>query len=201
MKYSKTVKEYISCSGKWQSALTLLQEIMLSTNVEETVKWGIPVYTFESKNIVGIAGFKSYVGLWFYQGALLKDTYKKLINAQEGTTKALRQWRFNAVEEIELDAEIIKEYLEEAILNQAQGKEIKPTRKEVFNMANELSQFLAADLSLKNCFESFTLSKRREFSDYIEEAKKMETKQKRLQKIQLLILKGEGLNDKYKNKS
>jgi uncharacterized protein YdeI (YjbR/CyaY-like superfamily) len=66
----------------------------------ETVKWGVPVYTIEGKNIVGIAGFKAYVGLWFFQGAMLKDKKKKLINAQDGKTKALRQCRLNSVKEI-----------------------------------------------------------------------------------------------------
>jgi uncharacterized protein YdeI (YjbR/CyaY-like superfamily) len=43
--------------------------------------------------VVGIGSFKSYFGLWFHQGALLSDDENVLINAQEGKTKALRQWR------------------------------------------------------------------------------------------------------------
>ncbi|MBN4062412.1 MAG: hypothetical protein COA57_15800 [Flavobacteriales bacterium] len=199
MNNSKTVEEYISNNRKWQKALTLLQEIILSTKLEETVKWGGPVYTFENKNVVGIAGFKSYVGMWFFQGVLLKDEHKKLINAQEGVTKALRQWRFSSAEEIHKEIEIIKEYLIEAISNQAQGKEIKPVKNKTLTVPEELLKLLSSDSNLKNCFESFSLSKRREFSDYISEAKRMETKQKRLEKIRSLVLNGEGLHDKYRN--
>jgi len=70
----------------------------------ETIKWSAPVYTFEGKNLVGLGAFKSYVGLWFFQGSLLNDKKKKLINAQEGKIKALRQWRFNSVKEIEAES-------------------------------------------------------------------------------------------------
>ncbi len=73
--------------------------------MKETIKWGAPVYTLDYKNIVGLGAFKSYVGLWFFQGALLNDEKKKLINAQEDKTKALRQWRFNSVKKIEAESE------------------------------------------------------------------------------------------------
>ena len=68
--------------------------------LEETVKWGGPVYVADGKNIVGLGAFKSYFALWFFQGALLADQEKVLVNAQEGRTKALRQWRFENKREI-----------------------------------------------------------------------------------------------------
>ena len=126
MESFKTVDDYIASSGQWQNALIKLREIMLSTALAETVKWGVPVYTFAGKNIVGLAAFKSYVGIWFHQGAFLKDGKKKLINAQEGKTTALRQWRFNSIEEIDVD--LIKAYVFEAIENQKLGKEITPAK-------------------------------------------------------------------------
>ncbi|NJO87983.1 MAG: DUF1801 domain-containing protein, partial [Chloroflexia bacterium] len=98
MKYSKSIEEYIENNPQWGKELTQLISIVRETGLEETIKWGAPTYTFNGKNIVGLGAFKSYVGLWFHQGALLADPEKKLINAQEGTTKALRQWRFNSME-------------------------------------------------------------------------------------------------------
>jgi uncharacterized protein YdeI (YjbR/CyaY-like superfamily) len=81
--------------------LIVMREILCSTELKETIKWGTPVYTINDKNIVGLGSFKSYVGLWFYQGVFLKDEAGVLINATEGITKAMRQWRFNSVEEID----------------------------------------------------------------------------------------------------
>ena len=36
-----------------------------------------------------LARLRTYFGAWFYQGVFLKDKHDKLINAQEGKTKAL----------------------------------------------------------------------------------------------------------------
>jgi uncharacterized protein YdeI (YjbR/CyaY-like superfamily) len=164
----------------------------------ETIKWGVPVYTFEGKNIVGIAGFKAYVGLWFFQGAMLKDKNKKLINAQDGKTKALRQWRFNSVKEIEAESKTIKQYLREAILNQKQGKEIKPERKKPFDIPKELNDIIKKYKKVKECFYSLSLPKQRDYCNYISEAKRETTKISRLEKIVPMILKRIGLNDKYR---
>ena len=198
MKRYKTPEEYIVNHKVWQQSLILLRDILLSTQLTETIKWGVPVYTFEEKNIVGLGAFKSYVGLWFFQGALLNDKKKKLINAQEGKTKALRQWRFNSVKEIEAESETIKLYLEEAILNQKQGREIKPERKKTLEIPKELIGFFKKDKKVKESFNSLSLSKQREYAEYISETKRDETKQKRLLKIVPIILKGKGLNDKYR---
>jgi uncharacterized protein YdeI (YjbR/CyaY-like superfamily) len=198
LKRYKTPEEYIASNKDWQQALILLRDILLSTQMTEIVKWGVPVYTLEGKNIVGIAGFKSYAGLWFFQGALLKDNKKKLINAQSGKTKALRQWRFNSVKEIEKESKTIKQYLEEAILNQKQGKEIKPERKKPLGIPKELNVIFKKDKNVKECFHSLSLPKQRDYCNYISEAKREVTKISRLEKIVPMILNRIGLNDKYK---
>ena len=96
MKRYKAVDDYVASRQLWQDEIKRLREILLSTNLTEEVKWGGPCYTYDGKNVVGLAGFKSCFGLWFHQGALLKDKKRVLINAQEGTTKALRQWRMRS---------------------------------------------------------------------------------------------------------
>lgn len=101
MKRYKTVDDYVANAEQWQDELERLRGILRSTELTEDVKWGAPCYTFDGQNVVGLAGFKSYFGLWFHQGALLNDKNKALINAQEGATKALRQWRMNSAREIE----------------------------------------------------------------------------------------------------
>ena len=113
MKRYKTVDDYIAHAAQWQDELRRLREILQSTELTEDVKWGAPCYTFDKKNVVGILGFKSYFGFWFHQGVLLEDRKKVLINAQEGKTKALRQWRMNSPNDIK--PATIKAYVREAI--------------------------------------------------------------------------------------
>jgi uncharacterized protein YdeI (YjbR/CyaY-like superfamily) len=192
----KNFEDFISNKEYWRSTLIPLRKIILSTGLEETIKWGTPVYTYNGKNIVGIGVFKSYAGLWFFQGALLKDEKKKLINAQEGITKVLRQWRFDSVEDVEQESKLIKNYVRESILNQKQGKELKPVKEKKNVSSPELKSFLQSDLKLKESFNSLSKSKQREYSEYINGAKKMGTKQNRLEKIAPMILEKTGLNDK-----
>ncbi|WP_299667388.1 DUF1801 domain-containing protein [uncultured Polaribacter sp.] len=191
------VEQYINKKEKWRKELETLRAIFSDLPVEETIKWGAPTYVFQGKNIVGLAGFKNYCGLWFFQGALLKDKKNVFVNAQEGKTKAMLQWRFYSLEEI--DTNLIKEYILEAIENVKLGREIKSdrTKKELL-IPDELQQELNANKEFKSSFNTLSLSKQREYADYISDAKREQTKLKRLEKIIPLILNGVGLNDKYK---
>ncbi len=101
MKNYKNVDEFILDAKNGKEMLIVLREILCSTELKETIKRGTPVYTINDKNIVRLGSFKSYVGLWFYQGVFLKDEAGVLINATEGITKAMRQWRFTSVDEID----------------------------------------------------------------------------------------------------
>ena len=199
MELFKTVDSYIANAENFNEALQLLRDIMVKTDLEEGVKWGMPVYMWNKKNVAGFCAFKKYVGVWFYQGVFLKDEQNKLVNAQEGVTKALRQWRFNSLEEIEENEKLLLEYLKEATKNQQLGKEIKPAKpNKKVTVPQLLKEEIAKNKKLKTAFEKFTPGKQKEFCNYIIEAKRDATKQSRLQKIIPMILEGIGLNDKYR---
>ena len=79
-----------------------------------------------------------------------------------------------------------------------EGQEIKPDLKKPLIIPVELKTKFETDQELKNCFDELTLSKQREYSEYISEAKREETKLKRLEKIIPMIRQKIGLNDKYR---
>ncbi|UNY98870.1 DUF1801 domain-containing protein [Zhouia spongiae] len=191
-----SVDEYISKHPEWNKELVLLRKLMLNTEMEETIKWGAPTYTVNNKNVIGLGAFKSYVGIWFFNGALLKDTGNKLINAQEGKTVAMRQWRFTTINEI--DRKLVSSYISEAVQNQKDGKTITPPKTEKPGFPSELTDALSNDSSLKKAFGELTSYKQKEYAEYLLEAKRENTKLKRLEKIIPMIKKGIGLNDKYR---
>lgn len=197
MKRNKTVAEFFENLTNWQTELQTIRSIILETGLEETIKWGAPAYTFKGKNVVGISAFKSYFGLWFFQGGLLKDSKKKLINAQENKTKAMRQWRFDSINDI--DADLIKSYIFESIENFKAGKEIKAERGKPIILPEELKDAFKNDKTLEQEFKALSLGKRREYADHIRTAKRQETRTARLQKCIPMIKAGIGLHDKYKN--
>lgn len=198
MERIQNVDEYIASSGKWDQSLQLLRKLISSTELVETVKWGMPVYTLDNKNIVGFSAFKSWTGLWFYQGVFLKDPEGRLISAREGTTKGLRQMRFSSLKEIEESRETILAYLGEAIQNQKQGKVIKPERNKKLEVPEELQDAFRRDPALRDAFEALSLTSKRDFAEHVGSAKREETRKQRLEKIIPMILEGIGLNDKYK---
>lgn len=192
----KSAEAYIEKHPYWQAELESLCELLRATELTETIKWGVPVYTFLEKNVVGIAAFKNHLALWFYQGALLKENTDLLMNAQAGKTKALRQIRFEKDDSI--DMELLRNYVLEAIQNQREGKEIKPVRHQKVEIPEELHRVLDVNAKLNEAFEQLTMGKQREYCEYIATAKRETTKQSRIEKITPLILSGKGLNDQYK---
>ncbi|MFD2517889.1 YdeI/OmpD-associated family protein [Salinimicrobium flavum] len=193
----KSAEDYISAHPKWETELRELREMILTTEVEETIKWGAPVYTVNDKNVVAIAAFKNHAALWFYQGALLKKHTALLENAQEGKTKALRQVRLEKGKEIPLKE--LRNYVLEAIQNQKEGKEIKPQRGKKVEIPPFLATAFENDDDLKKAFFALTPGKQREYCEHISEAKRETTKFSRLEKISPMVKEGQGLHDKYKN--
>lgn len=197
MEKNKSPDAYFAKPRPWREELNALRKILLASGLTEEIKWGGPCYTLDGKNVVGIGGFKSYFGLWFHQGALLKDDKKVLVNAQEGVTKAQRQWRMTSAAEIK--PAIIKAYVKEAAALAKAGKEIKADRNKKLVMPPELKTALAKNKRAAAAFEKLTPGKQREYADHVSAAKQAITKANRVAKILPMIVAGVGLNDKYKN--
>ena len=181
---------------QWTEELELVTSIINKLPLEKTIKWGAEVYTYNGKNVVSYGGFKSFFTIWFYNGVFLEDKYNVLVNAQEGKTKSLRQWRFSSISEI--DEKKILEYINEAIEIEKKGLKIAPERFVEIPVAEILEKEFKNDKILKNAFEKLTPGKQKEYIVYINEAKQEATKLKRLEKIKPMISQGIGLNDKYK---
>lgn len=199
MKKVSSVEEYIENNPKYADALHILRNIILKTELEESIKWNAPVYSVDGKNVIGLGAFKNHFGIWFFNGIFLKDNANILHNAQEGKTKALRQMRFEDLNQINED--LVLEYVKEAIDIQKSGKIIIPTKtkKSDVAVASELLELCHDNKEFKLKFDSLSPYKQKEYSEYISQAKRESTKKTRLEKIIPMILEGKGLNDKYKN--
>lgn len=179
----------------WENELRILREIIQKTELVETNKWGGEVYTVNNKNVLGIGGFKNHFVIWFWNGVFLKDEAKVLVNANEGVTRGLRQWRFTSAAEI--NEKLILHYISEAIANEKAGLSIKPEKKEAMK-CGYFQDELNKDKALNTAFEKFTPGKQKEFWEFMATAKQEKTKITRLEKIRPMILEGIGLNDKYR---
>ncbi|MCB9261802.1 MAG: YdeI/OmpD-associated family protein [Flavobacteriales bacterium] len=190
------VDEFIAKHSQWTDALVLLRELMLSLNMEETLKWGAPVYMAHGKNVLSLGAFKNHFGIWFFNGVFLKDTHKILETAQE-TTKAMRSVKYFEIDQ--LNIEVLKKYVEQAIDIEKKGLKVSKAEHAKYEMPELLKTAMDADGNLLDAFNKLTPGRQKEYANYISSAKQETTKQSRLDKIIPMILAGGGLNDKYAN--
>ena len=196
MKRAKSVDEFIANADHWTSELRKLRQVLKATELDEGVKWGAPCYMLDGKNIVGIGAFKSYFGLWFFQGGLLADKKNVLINAQEGKTQTMRQWRMHAASDIK--PAIVKSYVRESIKQSKAGKAIKANRSKPVVVPPELKRAFGNNKKAATNFKDMRLGMRREYADYVADAKREDTKLRRIDRILPMISAGVGLHDKYR---
>ncbi|MEJ7626230.1 MAG: DUF1801 domain-containing protein [Ferruginibacter sp.] len=178
----------------WQNEIGQLRMIVLDCGLTENLKWGVPCYTFNERNIVLIHVFKEYCALLFFSGALLDDANNILIQ-QTKNVQAARQVRFTNEKEIVKMKPILKAYIYEAIEIEKAGlkvnfkKNTEPVPEEFENLLNKIP-------ALKKAFEALTPGRQRGYLLYFAAPKQSKTRESRIKKYQQHIINGKGLNDK-----
>jgi uncharacterized protein YdeI (YjbR/CyaY-like superfamily) len=107
---------------RWQTEIAELQLVLSGLGLKEECKWGKPCYTIDGKNVVIIQGFKDYCALGFFQGGLLTDARKLLV--QLGQVQAARVMKFTSADEIANEAATIAAYVREAIAVEKAGLKV-----------------------------------------------------------------------------
>jgi uncharacterized protein YdeI (YjbR/CyaY-like superfamily) len=184
--------------NKWKTELSLLRQIALESELIEDIKWGVACYTLNNKNLIMISAFKDYACISFFKGTLLQDKMK-LLDQHGERSQTLRIIKFNNHKEIIKQTKAIKSYVLEAIQNEQLGKKVT-IKKETEPFPEELTQMLENDKALKKAFLSLTPGRIRGYVIYFSLAKQPATRISRIEKYKHKIMKGEGMNDDYKNK-
>jgi len=193
---NSNVDEYLSKSKKWKEEFEKLRRIILDCQLTEELKWGVPCYTFQKKNIVLIHGFKEYCALLFMKGSLLQDAHGILIKQTENV-QAGRQIRFTNVQEIIAKETILKDYIFEAIAVEKSGLEVNFVKNTEFLIPEELQNKFDEIPTLKTAFEALTPGRQRAYILYFSEPKQSKTREARVEKCMQQILGGKGLNDSH----
>jgi uncharacterized protein YdeI (YjbR/CyaY-like superfamily) len=193
-KMNPKVDFFFSKAKEWQEEFEKLRTIILDCPLIEELKWGVPCYTFEKKNIVLIHGFKEYCAILFVKGALLKDAKGVLIQQTENVQSA-RQIRFTNVREIVKMETILKAYIKEAIEVEKSGLKVDFKKTSEFKIPKEFQNKLDENLALKEAFYALTPGRQRAYIFYFSQPKLSRTREARVEKCIDLILDGMGLND------
>ena len=67
------INAFFEKGSAWQECMQALRKIVLQCGLDETMKWNVPCYMHEGKNILLLHGFKQYCAINFFKGALLSD--------------------------------------------------------------------------------------------------------------------------------
>jgi uncharacterized protein YdeI (YjbR/CyaY-like superfamily) len=188
------VDGYLRRAKEWREEFEKLRKIILDCALTEELKWGVPCYTFEKRNIVLMHGFKDYCALLFFKGALLKDPEGILIQ-QTKNVQAARQIRFTNVREILKLKAILKAYVQEAIEVEKSGQKVEFKKTSEFKIPEEFQEKLAEAPALKKAFAALTPGRQRAYIFYFSQPKQSKTRQSRVEKYTRKILNGKGLND------
>lgn len=183
---------------RWTQELVLLREMILSTDLVEECKWGVPCYTYNKKNVLILSAFKDYCSVSFFKGSLLKDR-KKLLDSPGKNSQAARLFKFTDVDQIKSIESEIMDYIKEAIEIEEAGLKID-FKKATDPIPEELKNKFHEDPMFKSAFESLTPGRQRGYLIYFSAPKQSTTRINRIEKCIGKIQNGEGLHDKYGKK-
>jgi len=190
------VDEFIKTANKWKEEYKELRKIALDCQLVEELKWGVPCYTYDKKNIVLIHGFKDYCALLFFKGALLTDE-KGILITQTEHTQASRQIRFTNVRDITEQVTSLKDYIFQAIEVEKAGLKVDYKKTSEYPIPEEFQIELEQNPALKTAFESLTPGRQRAYLLHFSQPKQSKTRVSRIEKCIPRIIDGKGLNDQW----
>ena len=176
--------------GRWEAEIAEMRRVLGGLGMKEECKWGKPTYTVDRKNVVIMQGFKDYFGLGFFQGALLKDPKRVLV--QLGQVHAGRVMKFTSAKDVAAKAETIKAYVREAIAVENAGLRMKPKKTSDFPVPEELRNRFRTDPLFKRAFEALTPGRQRSYLYHFAAAKQSATRVARIEKAMPAIFEGRG---------
>jgi uncharacterized protein YdeI (YjbR/CyaY-like superfamily) len=176
--------------ARWAAEIAEMRRVLGGLGMTEECKWGKPTYTVDGKNIVIVQGFKEYLALGFFQGALLKDPKKILVRL--GQVQAARVMKFTSAKEITAKRSIITSYVREAMAVEKAGLRVKRKETSDFPVPDELKDRFRKDPRFRRAFEALTPGRQRSYLYHFGAAKQPATRIARIDKAAPAIFEGRG---------
>ncbi len=195
----KRVDAYIAKSREFaQPILCHLRDLVHAAcpDVTETIKWGFPHFDYHGI-MCNMAAFKEHCSFGFWKAELMKDTSLMRMASSEAAMGHLGQLK--TLKDIPPD-KVMKAYIREAAqLNEAGIKVQKPASgpKKPLRTPPALSKALKENAKAMACFNSLSYSHRKEYIEWISEAKTDPTRDKRITTTVTWLTEGKSRNWKY----
>ena len=191
---NEKVDFYFAKSTEWQNEIAFLRTIVLDCNLNEELKWGVPCYTYQGKNILLVSTFKNYCSINFFKGSLLSD-YENILEKPGENSYQGRLIKFTQVAEIAKLEATLKAYIFEAIEIEKAGIKFDNKAKSEIEFPTELQNIFEENQQLKEAFNNLTPGRQRGYLLHFSQAKQPKTIITRIEKYIPRILLGKGIND------
>ena len=163
---------------------------------EETLKWGMPTFMYHGI-LCGFAAFKAHATFGFWKGALILDARGQPAKVAMGNFG-----RLTAVADLPA-RRILLGYIRQAMRLNEEGIKVrpksKPTPKPAVRLPADLHAAMAGAAKAKASWQAFSPSQRREYVEWITEAKRPDTRQKRVATTVEWLKEGKRRNWKYES--
>jgi len=163
-------------------------------DLAETIKWGMPHFTYKGRPFAGMAAFKAHATLGLWNG-------KGLVKGTGAGGEAMGQFgRLTAIADLPPEAELA-EILRRAAAAADAGITARPKKppKPELPAPDDLRAALDSDPRAAATFDSFPPGSRREYVEWVVEAKRPETRSKRVAQAVEWLAEGKRRNWKYEN--
>ncbi len=164
----------------------------------ETIKWSFPNYEVYDAMLCSMAAFKEHCSFGFWKAALLKDPDDILHLADKNAMGHFD--KLVSVKNLPADRILISYLKEAALLNKNKIKLEKPKSapKKELPVPKPLAAALKKNKKASAVFDAFSPSNRREYIEWLDEAKTEDTLNKRLATTIGWLEEGKSRNWKYK---
>lgn len=198
--YNKAVDNFISKAADFaKPILEHFRELVHDTcpDVEEKIKWGMPFFDYKDEMMCHMASFKNHAAIGFWKGSLMKDP--ALTENAKSESAMGHLGKLTSLKDLPSDKKLIS-YLKEAMkLNDDGIKVIKAPKqeKQEVTVPDYFKKALAKNKKAKEVFDKFAYSHRKEYVNWITEAKTEATREKRMASAIEMIAEGKGRHWKY----
>jgi len=195
-----TVDEYIAKSAPF--AQEILSEIRIIVHdfcpqVEETIKWSFPNYVYKGAILCSAAAFKEHCAFGFWLESVMDDSHG-VFRRHEGGMGSLGKMK--SINDLP-SREVLGAYILQAMELVDTGVKLKkaPTeeKKKELIVPPSLADRLEKDAVAKSVFENFSYSHKKEYVEWINNAKTEATKRKRLETTLSNLHEGKSKEWKY----
>jgi uncharacterized protein YdeI (YjbR/CyaY-like superfamily) len=165
-------------------------------DVQETIKWGMPFFEYNG-TLCNMAAFKQHCAFGFWKASLMRDPEEILQVADKHAMGHFN--RITSLKDLPADKVLAAYVKEAAALNELGKKVVKKAAapKAALSIPAGLSAALKKNKKAQAAFDTLSPSQRREYIEWVTEAKTEATREKRLATTIEWLMEGKSRNWKY----